>query len=80
MFIPELMLKQLYTIGSLRSSPEGFQFRLKNRLKDAVLRQVKSLSFNNQVIDLEKVFLRTADKSKISLKQLKQSEGISQAC
>jgi hydroxymethylglutaryl-CoA reductase (NADPH) len=77
MFIPELMLKQLYTIGSLRSSPEGFQFRLKNRLKDAVLRQVKSLSFNNQVIDLEKVFLRTADKSKISLKQLKQSEGIS---
>jgi hydroxymethylglutaryl-CoA reductase (NADPH) len=76
MYIPELMLKQLYTIGSLRNSPEGMQFRLKNRLKDAVLREVKSLVFNQQSIDLEKVFLRAPGKSKISLKQLQQTDGV----
>lgn len=76
MYIPELMIKQLYTIGSLRSSPDGLHFRLKNRIKDAVLRQVTSLSINKNEIALQNVFLFTGDKIKMSLEQLNLSEGV----
>lgn len=76
MNIPELMLKQLYTIGSLRKNPDGLQFSLKNRLKDTVLREVKSLSFNQQLISLDNVFLRSPGKSKIGLKQLQLANGL----
>ncbi len=34
-FIPNVLLKQLYTRNSLRNTPEGFTFSLKNRLSDA---------------------------------------------
>lgn len=76
MTIPEIMIKQLYTIGSLRSGQDGIHFNLKNRLKDAVLRQIISLSLNNQKIAPENVFLSAGDKNKIPLKQLELSEGI----
>ncbi|AUD05435.1 hydroxymethylglutaryl-CoA reductase [Spirosoma horti] len=34
-FIPNVLLKQLYTRSSLRNTPTGFTFSLKNRLADA---------------------------------------------
>jgi hydroxymethylglutaryl-CoA reductase (NADPH) len=37
MMVPQLLLQRLYTHGSLRSTPEGVSFSLKNRLKDVVL-------------------------------------------
>ncbi|MDX2282591.1 MAG: hydroxymethylglutaryl-CoA reductase [Bacteroidia bacterium] len=40
MFIPSLLLKQLYTFGSLRNTDEGVRFSLKNRLSDASLTRV----------------------------------------
>ncbi len=76
MHMPELMIKQLYTIGSLRCDPDGLHFRLKNRLKDAVLRRVTSLSINNNTISPQSIFLSTGDKFKISLEQLELSAGI----
>ena len=76
MSIPELMIKQLYTIGSLRSDADGLHFRLKNRLKDAVLHKVGSLSLNNEQLPKQNVFLSGGDKIKLTLKQLESSEGI----
>jgi len=35
MFVPSLMLRQLFTNGSLRNVPDGVQFSIKNRLSDA---------------------------------------------
>ncbi|GAB3643221.1 hydroxymethylglutaryl-CoA reductase [Spirosoma arcticum] len=34
-FLPNLLLRQLYTRNSLRNTPDGFVFSLKNRLSDA---------------------------------------------
>ena len=34
-FLPNVLLKQLYTRNSLRNTPDGFTFSLKNRLSDA---------------------------------------------
>ena len=42
--IPSMLLKQLYTFGSLKNTPDGVKFSLKNRLSDTTvtaLQQVK---------------------------------------
>ncbi|NBB73166.1 MAG: hydroxymethylglutaryl-CoA reductase [Bacteroidetes bacterium] len=35
MFVPSMLLKQLYTFGSLENTDQGVQFAIKNRLADA---------------------------------------------
>lgn len=75
MFIPKAMLKQLYTIGSLHGSQDGIVFTLKNRLKDTVIHNIKSLSINQQKIELENISLHFANQQ-INASELKQSEGI----
>ncbi len=37
MLIPSLLLKKLYTLGSLKNTPSGVEFAIKNRLSDAEL-------------------------------------------
>ena len=37
MLIPSLLLKKLYTLGSLKNTPGGVEFAIKNRLSDAEL-------------------------------------------
>ena len=41
--IPSLILKKLYTFGSLRNAAEGVAISLKNRLSDVVLTRVVSV-------------------------------------
>jgi len=70
MLIPSLVLKQLYTFGSLKNVEGGVKFSLKNRLSDATLTGVykikidgseapkQALSFdlgNNQILALDQV-------------------------
>ena len=57
MFIPTLLLKKLHTFGSLVNTANGVQFSLKNRLSDAKLTSVKSLSINGENVPLEQVHL-----------------------
>ena len=57
MLIPQLILRQLYTNGSLLNNDNGIQFSLKNRLADSKLLSVKEISIDEQRIDLEKVKL-----------------------
>jgi hydroxymethylglutaryl-CoA reductase (NADPH) len=40
MKIPQLLLRQLYTFGSLINAPEGARFSLKNRLSDVTLTRI----------------------------------------
>lgn len=40
MFIPSILLKQLYTHGSLVKTVSGISFKLKNRLKDAIVKEL----------------------------------------
>lgn len=43
MIIPSLLLKQLYTFGSLKNTDKGVSFGLKNRLSDATISGVSAL-------------------------------------
>ena len=46
MLIPSLVLKQLYTFGSLKNIDAGFKFSLKNRLSDATVIGVNKIKIN----------------------------------
>jgi hydroxymethylglutaryl-CoA reductase (NADPH) len=76
MFIPKLMLQQLYTIGSLRLNKNGIQFSLKNRLRDASLCKIKTLKINKQLIDSESIYVSTIVGEQKSVADIEQSSGL----
>ncbi len=53
--VPKLMLRQLYTNGSLKNTNKGVRFSVKNRLKDAILTGFKDVKIANQTIDISKI-------------------------
>ena len=55
MLVPSLLLKQLYTFGSLKNTGSGIQFSLKNRLSDATLTGVRSLSVGGKDVPVEDI-------------------------
>jgi len=55
--IPALMLKQLYTFGSLEMSPDGLQFGIKNRLSDVTVTGIAELKINRTPVTLDRVKL-----------------------
>lgn len=55
--IPSMVLKQLYTFGSLRNTSEGVRFSLKNRLSDATVTGLHSVSFDGEPVPVEKLSL-----------------------
>lgn len=48
-FIPNVLLKQLYTRNSLQNTPTGFRFSLKNRLADARFLGVSQIRIDGQL-------------------------------
>ncbi|MEL6592915.1 MAG: hydroxymethylglutaryl-CoA reductase, partial [Bacteroidota bacterium] len=46
MLVPSLLLKQLYTFGSLANTDQGVKFSLKNRLSDATITGVRKVMIN----------------------------------
>jgi hydroxymethylglutaryl-CoA reductase (NADPH) len=61
MFVPSLLLKQLYTFGSLKNSDDGVQFSIKNRLSDASVTGLRGIRINGQEIPLHDVEVRLDD-------------------
>ncbi|HVT59190.1 MAG TPA: hydroxymethylglutaryl-CoA reductase [Thermoanaerobaculia bacterium] len=61
MKIPSLILKQMYTLGSLRNDAEGVHFSLKNRLKDATLTQLSEVRINGAQVPLDRLTLDLPD-------------------
>ena len=57
MKIPSLILRQLYTFGSLENVAEGIRFRLKNRLSDATLLRIGEVKIDGRAVPLEKLTL-----------------------
>ncbi|HHQ48973.1 MAG TPA: hydroxymethylglutaryl-CoA reductase, partial [Acidobacteria bacterium] len=53
MKIPSLILKQLYTFGSLEATPEGIQFAVKNRLSDATLVGLRKIVIDGTEVPLD---------------------------
>ena len=69
-FIPSMLLKQLYTRGSLQNSSGGFQFAIKNRLSDAELTQLQIVSVDGQTIPNERVHLYLDDGQQLKPEQI----------
>ncbi|HYD54724.1 MAG TPA: hydroxymethylglutaryl-CoA reductase [Gemmatimonadaceae bacterium] len=61
MFVPSMLLKQLYTFGSLRNAEDGVQFTLKNRLTDAELTGVSGIRIDGEEVPLHDLELRLED-------------------
>jgi hydroxymethylglutaryl-CoA reductase (NADPH) len=75
MLIPESMLKQLYTLGSLKQTESGLSFSLKNRLSSAHFNQILHLSINQQEIDKSNIMLALNAGAPIRLSELEQTQG-----
>lgn len=57
MLVPSLVLKQLYTFGSLANVENGVKFSIKNRLSDATITAINSVQIANTMLDLNKITL-----------------------
>ncbi|MFN8442312.1 MAG: hydroxymethylglutaryl-CoA reductase [Caldilineaceae bacterium] len=61
MFIPSMLLKRLYTFGSLKNTATGVKFSIKNRLSDTELSAVHSIAIDGKAVLLDKVRLEVGD-------------------
>ncbi len=55
MRVPSLILRQLYSFGSLENTADGVRFALKNRLSDATLTAIDRVMIGKEVIRPEKI-------------------------
>lgn len=61
MIIPSMLLKKLYTLGSLKNAEAGVQFAIKNRLSDAELVGVRRVEVDGKAVALNSLKLILAD-------------------
>ncbi len=66
MIIPSMLLKKLYTLGSLKNAEAGVQFSIKNRLSDAELIGLRSIAINGTPVALDRVSLALSDGHTVS--------------
>ncbi|HEX6746391.1 MAG TPA: hydroxymethylglutaryl-CoA reductase [Longimicrobium sp.] len=59
-FVPAMLLRQLYTFGSLRNTGDGFELALKNRLRDVELTLVATLRIDGREIGPDRLTLHLA--------------------
>jgi hydroxymethylglutaryl-CoA reductase (NADPH) len=57
MKIPGLILKQMYTLGSLENVEDGVRFSLKNRLSNATLTRLSEVRIDGRPVPLERLTL-----------------------
>lgn len=76
MFIPSMLLKRLYTYSSLKNSPRGVVFSIKNRLSDAKLTGIKGISIDDHSIPLKLISLELQDGSKFSPEEISSAKPI----
>lgn len=76
MIIPSMLLKKLYTLGSLKNADEGVQFSVKNRLSDAELIGLRNIAINGAPVALDRVSLVLSDGRTLSPDQISASNPI----
>lgn len=57
MIIPSMLLKKLYTLGSLKNTDSGVQFAVKNRLSDVELTGLKKIAIDGKEVSLDSLQL-----------------------
>ncbi|MEM6328225.1 MAG: hydroxymethylglutaryl-CoA reductase [Bacteroidota bacterium] len=76
MKIPSLVLRQLYTNGSLTPTDGGARFSLKNRLLDAKLTGLSSVTINGQPIGADAVTLSVEGGPTLAASEVSSSQPI----
>jgi hydroxymethylglutaryl-CoA reductase (NADPH) len=76
MLIPSMLLKKLYTLGSLKNAAPGVQFAVKNRLSDAELTGLRSIAIDGRSIALSEVTLELADGKTLNPDQISAASPI----
>ncbi len=59
--IPSILLKQLYTFGSLENTAAGTRFQLKNRLSDTTVTGLQGVSFDGNAVPLDRIVIDLGD-------------------
>ncbi len=59
--IPSLILRQLYTFGSLTNVEQGVQFSVKNRLSDGTITGLKTIKLDGLVVPRKAITIRLPD-------------------
>ena len=72
MVIPSLILRQLYTFGSLENVEQGVQFLVKNRLSDATLTGLHRVRLDGRDVPLKDVALTYNDGTVLQIDKLKK--------
>lgn len=67
--IPSLILKQLYTFGSLENIEGGVKFAIKNRLSDAKIKEIKSIKVAGQEA-VDKITVQLDDGTTLSARSV----------
>ncbi len=76
MKIPSLILKQLYTFGSLENIDDGVKISLKNRLSDAVLTGLRGLTVDGKAVPVDQLELRFGGGEVRSAKEISSDHSI----
>jgi len=71
--VPQLLLKQLYTFGSLENRPAGVRFALKNRLSDAQVEAISAIAIDGVDADLAAVRIELPDGSVLPVREISRS-------
>lgn len=75
--IPSLLLRQLYTFGSLKNTDNGVRFSIKNRLSDAKFTELISIKVNGSAVPLTALTLDLGDGVAITPGSISKSTPIS---
>jgi hydroxymethylglutaryl-CoA reductase (NADPH) len=76
MKIPQLILRQLYTFGSLEPCDDGFVFSLKNRLSDATVTRIHRLAVNGEEVPLDRVVVDAGDGRTLTAAEVSRSRPV----
>lgn len=76
MHIPSLLLKQLYTFGSLHNTDRGVKFSVKNRLSDATLSAIRGIKFDGKDVPGKTVTLDFGNGQEMTLEEISSRKGL----
>jgi hydroxymethylglutaryl-CoA reductase (NADPH) len=74
--IPSMLLRQLYTFGSLKNTEHGVQFSIKNRLSDAEFTELQSVLIDGSTVPLKAISLDLGDGASLPLDRVSPSHPV----
>jgi len=74
--IPSMLLKRLYTFGSLENVEEGVRFNIKNRLSDAQITEFQEVRFDGKIVPASVITLDIGNGQKVKPASISEANPI----